>query len=94
MEPSTLIAALTVVGGLATIILVALRFQRDSATQSITQQGQVVSTMRELVDELQEALDRCRAERKRLEDEMADLIARESQLKTELKEARKRQRRG
>jgi hypothetical protein len=56
-----ILPALTVSGGLAAAIFTALRFNRDDATAVVNQQKTLLDGMRDLNQELQEALDRCRA---------------------------------
>lgn len=66
MDFSALLPWLIGSGGLAAIIFGALRFRREDAGMIVTQARDVMASMKDLVDELEEGLVRCRAEVKRV----------------------------
>lgn len=72
MPLDALLPLLTACGGLSAAIFAALRFNRDDATAIVNQQKEVLAGMKGLNDELQEALDRERAEHR---ETRVDLIA-------------------
>ncbi len=58
-----ILPALTSAAGISAAIFTALRFNRDDASAVVNQQKEVLGSMKELNDELQEALDRARSDR-------------------------------
>ncbi len=61
-----LLAAIVTLAGSGGIVFGALRYNRDEAGKIVGQQASVLSDMRGLIDELQEALVRTRTERDEL----------------------------
>jgi hypothetical protein len=75
--------------GLAALVFVALRFNREDAGATVTQYGDVVRGMRDLLDERAIALDRCRAERTLIEAQLKDKIVEQAVLEAELRKLRR-----
>jgi hypothetical protein len=69
MDWQFLLPILIGTGGLAALIFGALRFQREDASAIVTQARDVIGSMKELVEELESALDRCRKDRTRYVEE-------------------------
>jgi chromosome segregation ATPase len=61
-----ILAAIVTVAGSGGVVFGALRYNRDEAGRIVQQQTSVLTDMRGLNDELQEALNRTRAERNEL----------------------------
>ncbi|HYI79994.1 MAG TPA: hypothetical protein VEW67_03965 [Thermoleophilaceae bacterium] len=74
MDLASIAPVVAVAAGLGTLLFAALRHPREEATAVVEQQSHLMTDMRGVVDELQEALERCRddrewcrSERRRLE---------------------------
>ncbi len=84
MDIASIAPAVAVAAGFGTLIFAALRHPREEATAVVEQQSQLMTDMRGLNDELQEALDRCRREREWCRGERHRLEARCKQLEQRL----------
>jgi len=65
-----ILAAIVTIAGSGGVVFGALRYNRDEAGRIVEQQTSVLTDMRGLNDELQEALSRTRTERDELRDEV------------------------
>jgi chromosome segregation ATPase len=75
VEWGQLIPIITLVTGIVGAVFIALRFQREEAGKTVEQHAAVFGSYRDLIDELEEALTRCRGDRKHHEDEIAVIRA-------------------
>lgn len=83
----TALAGLSVgIAGIIGAIVAWRRFPADRESLAVKTQRDVMADMRDLVDELVEALERCRARRIELEAERDELQRREEQLRTRLRD--------
>lgn len=69
-----LLPALTACGALSAAIFTALRFNRDDATAVVNQHKEVLAAMKSLNDELQEALERSKAEHAETRNQLAAVL--------------------
>ena len=85
---STALAISTGLVGLIGVVFGALRFQRDEAGKIVAQQTAVLGDMRDLNDELQDALARTRDERDQFAGEVRLLRETVQRLEDEVRKLR------